>query len=54
MQHQVLTFMLLIFVAGCESSIKPKPTETTKKVSPRLKKRSRLPSACHPSTSQWL
>ena len=38
MQYQVLTFMLLIFIVGCGTSTKPKPTKKTAKTASQTEK----------------
>lgn len=48
MQYQVLTFMLLIFVVGCESSTKPKPTDTAKKGESQTEKTESTPVSLPP------
>ncbi|QDU08949.1 hypothetical protein [Gimesia aquarii] len=48
MQYQVLTFILLIFVFGCETSTKPKPTNKTAKTASQTEKTNSDPVSLPP------
>ncbi|MFK7777007.1 MAG: hypothetical protein QM501_02640 [Gimesia sp.] len=48
MQFQILTFMLLIFVVGCESSTKPKTADIAKKRESQTEKTESTPVSLPP------